>query len=74
MGNWMTTSQLRNSAKSNWTLEELGWRKLPEGDLSIWDGLASWFQDYIAGHPDHLSDSYIRAWHFEAAPYRIQRA
>jgi 5-methylcytosine-specific restriction endonuclease McrA len=62
MGNWMTTSQLRNSAKSNWTLEELGWRKHPEGDLSIWDGLTSWFQDYIAGHPEHLSDSYIRAW------------
>jgi hypothetical protein len=61
--NWMTTSQLRNSAKSNWTLEELGWRLYPEGSIAVWDGLTSWFTDYIAHHPEHLSDPYIRTWH-----------
>ena len=24
--NWMTTSQARNSAKLNWTVDELGWK------------------------------------------------
>ena len=68
--NWMTTSQLRNSAKSNWTLEELGWRKHREGSLSDWDGLTSWFTRYIARHPDHLGDAYIRAWHDAAKSHQ----
>ena len=34
--NWATTSMLRNSAKSNWTLEELGWQLVPAGDLREW--------------------------------------
>lgn len=41
--NWVCTSMLRNQAKSNWTLEELGWELLPPGDPKQWDGLTSWF-------------------------------
>jgi hypothetical protein len=37
--NWVTTSMLRNSAKSNWTLDELGWQLVPSGSLEDWDGL-----------------------------------
>lgn len=37
--NWVTTSMLRNSVKSNWTLGELGWHLMPSGDLNNWDGL-----------------------------------
>jgi hypothetical protein len=43
--NAVTTSMLRNSAKSNWTLDEIGWSVLPiraEGD---WDGLVPWFME-----------------------------
>jgi 5-methylcytosine-specific restriction endonuclease McrA len=39
--NWVTTSMLRNSAKSNWILEELGWSLFPAGNLKDWDGLTS---------------------------------
>jgi 5-methylcytosine-specific restriction endonuclease McrA len=39
--NWVTTSMLRNSAKSNWLLEELGWSLFPAGNLKDWDGLTS---------------------------------
>jgi 5-methylcytosine-specific restriction endonuclease McrA len=39
--NWVTTSMLRNSAKSNWILEELGWSLFPVGNLKDWDGLTS---------------------------------
>lgn len=68
--NWMTTSQLRNSAKSNWSLEELGWQLYPEGNNSVWDGLTSWFLDYVTHHPEHLKDAYITTWHNAAEVYR----
>ncbi len=44
--NWVTTSMMRNSAKSNWTLEELGWSLLPPGNIEEWDGLMGFYVDY----------------------------
>jgi len=70
--NWVTTSMLRNSAKSNWTLEELGWTLLPRGDLKQWDGLVGWFLEYVESNPAHLSDPYIRRWH--RAAVRVLKA
>lgn len=61
--NWVTTSMLRNSAKSNWTLEELGWPLLAAETKNTWDGLVGFCQDYLATHPEHLSDKYIARWH-----------
>jgi hypothetical protein len=38
--NWATTSMLRNSAKANFTLDELGWPLRPTpGGMKDWDGL-----------------------------------
>jgi 5-methylcytosine-specific restriction endonuclease McrA len=45
--NWVTTSMLRNSAKSNWILEELGWSLFPAGNLKDWDGLTSLYIELI---------------------------
>jgi hypothetical protein len=61
--NWITTSQLRNSAKANWTLEELGWQKHPPGNASDWDGLTTWFLEYVKLHPEHLADPYLETWY-----------
>ena len=61
--NWVTTSMARNSAKSNWTLGELGWSLLPGGNIAEWDGLLHWFIDYTARHPNTLSNGTIRQWH-----------
>jgi 5-methylcytosine-specific restriction endonuclease McrA len=63
MENWVTTSMLRNSAKSNWTLEELGWELEPPGDLRQWDGLTGWFLKYVREHEHLLDIPYIRTWH-----------
>jgi len=41
--NWVTTSMIRNSAKSNWTIEELGWKLYSVGQLDNWDGLTNCF-------------------------------
>jgi Restriction endonuclease len=61
--NWVTTSMLRNSAKANWMLDELGWKLLPPGDLSVWDGLLQWFLRHVGAHPDLLQNAGIAAWH-----------
>ena len=61
--NWVTTSMLRNSAKSNWTLDELGWSLVPAGNGAEWDGLVGWFLDYIQQNPSLLKESCVRSWH-----------
>lgn len=61
--NWVTTSMLRNSAKSNWTLEELGWELVPPGDFKQWDGLLAWFVEFLKQDKSHLADKYINRWH-----------
>jgi HNH endonuclease len=61
--NWVTTSMLKNSAKSNWTLNELGWVLLPPGNYTAWDGLLGWFIRYVAKDVRSLDDLYVRRWH-----------
>jgi hypothetical protein len=60
--NWVTTSQLRNSAKANWTLEELSWKLVPPGNVDEWDGLIGWFVDFIEEHDDLRANKYLRTW------------
>ena len=62
--NWVCTSQLRNSAKSNWKLEDLGWEMKKKGDLKKWDGMMGWFMEYMKKAPPEIcNDKYIKKWH-----------
>lgn len=61
--NWVCTSQLRNSSKSNWLLEELGWSLHEKGDLNDWDGLLNWFIEYTKNNINILENKYINIWH-----------
>ena len=61
--NWVTTSMLRNAAKANWTLEELGWNLCLPGSLDDWDGLTSLFADFVESDRSLLGDAYLRRWH-----------
>lgn len=61
--NWATTSMKKNSIKSNWTLEELGWELFPAGDIREWDGLTDLFLEIVKTHPEVLSDNYIKKWY-----------
>ena len=61
--NWVTTSMARNSAKMNWTLEELGWQLQPPGPIKGWDGMLGWFLETTAGDPALLANGSIRQWH-----------
>ena len=66
LDNWATTSQIRNSAKSNWLLAELGWQLRPVGRATEWDGLTGWFLNFVKTTPEHLTDPYIKSWHSAA--------
>src|SRR5437764_12738522 len=52
-----------DSAKGNWTLEELGRTLHPAREYGEWDGLVAWFLDYTAAHPEALANSSVRRWH-----------
>lgn len=65
--NWVCTSQLRNSAKSNWLLEELGWRLHNSGDLEDWDGLIKWFISYATENSSILENKYLYSWYKAAS-------
>jgi 5-methylcytosine-specific restriction endonuclease McrA len=54
--NWATTSMLRNSAKANWTLDELGWQLVPPGNLNNWDGLMLLYIELVESRPVFLQD------------------
>ncbi len=60
--NWVTTSMLRNSAKANFTLAELGWSLYAPGDMKDWDGLLGWFVDQANVDRAILDDLYLRQW------------
>ena len=61
--NWVCTSQLRNSAKSNWLLQEIGWKLHDPGNLDDWDGMMEWFLGYASEDDSILNDPYIHSWH-----------
>jgi hypothetical protein len=64
--NWITTSMVRNAAKSAFTLAELGWSLHPPGNIDEWDGLTGWFVERAKADPEILVDMYLRQW-FAAA-------
>lgn len=66
--NWITTNQLRNSAKSNHILTDLGWEILPPGNIEEWDGLCSFFLNWVSKesfeekYKDTKDWKYISEW------------
>ncbi len=61
--NWVCTSQLRNSAKANWLLEELGWKRYEGEQTDEWDGMVHWYMDYISQYGEFLKDNYLKSWY-----------
>jgi hypothetical protein len=51
------TSMPQNSAKANWTLEEMGWQLNKEGDIKKWVALTGWLLRY-AGR-EGIADRYV---------------
>ena len=60
--NCVTTSMIRNAAKANWTLEEIGWTMKEKGKLEDWDGLTSLFLNLLKARPELRADRNIKTW------------
>lgn len=67
--NLITTSMIRNSAKSNWTIEEIGWKLFDKGKFEDWDGLVNYFLELTRKNPDYEQDKYVYSW-----KWNLQRA
>ena len=61
--NLVCTSMKKNLAKSTSTLEEIGWEIYPAGNLQDWDGLFSWFMNYVEKNPELLQNNDIKNWY-----------
>ena len=61
--NWATTSMVNNSAKSNFTLEQLGWTLKGKGDIANWDGLSKMFVELVDQNPNFLSIRCIKDYY-----------
>ena len=61
--NLVCTSMKRNMAKATSSLEEIGWKVYPPGNLEEWDGMLAWFIDYVENHPDVLDNTYTKGWY-----------
>lgn len=60
--NWVITSMICNSAKANWTIEELGWKLHEREELTNWDGLINCFLELCDTNKAYEHDMYIRSW------------
>jgi hypothetical protein len=60
--NWVCTSMLRNAAKANFTIEELGWQLYLPGDPAAWDGMTTWFLRQYRNREDFRAVEYLRRW------------
>ena len=62
--NLVTTSQLNNSRKANFLIEDLGWTLHPQGNPQEWDGLSNWFVSQIQQHDELLqSNKSLVGWY-----------
>jgi hypothetical protein len=64
--NIVTTSMLRNSAKSNWFLEELDWPIERAPIVPEWDGLLRWFMTTWNVNETLRRDIGLRRWFLAA--------
>ena len=61
--NWATTSMKGNLSKSNFTLEQLGWKLYPAGDIANWDGLSAIFVRCVKKDVSLLKVAGIAKWY-----------
>ncbi len=61
--NVVTTSMVRNAAKANWLLRELGWPEELEPPRDGWDGLLPWFLMASEQFPILRDDPSMKGWH-----------
>jgi len=64
--NVVTTSMLRNAAKANWLVSELGWSEPMPPRAGQWDGLLPWFCRLYEATPTLHAHASLKAWYAAA--------
>ena len=65
-GNLVTTTMPYVLARSDSTAEEMGWRLTREGYVDEWDGMSSWYVEYLKENPDLRNINYFNLWYIAA--------
>lgn len=63
--NWATTSMMNNSAKSNFTLEQLNWTLKDRENIKEWDGLSKSFVELVDKQQSLLEINRIKSYYNE---------
>ncbi len=64
--NSVTTTMPFVLARSQSTVEEMGWRLTREGYVDEWDGMSSWFVEYVKANPELRNTNYFNLWYIAA--------
>lgn len=64
--NLVTTTIPYVLARSDSTVEEIGWRLTREGYVDEWDGMSSWFVEYVKENPELRNVNYFNLWYIAA--------
>jgi hypothetical protein len=64
--NLVTTTMPYVLARSNATIEEMGWRLTREGFVDEWDGMSSWYVQYVNANQELRNTNYFNLWYIAA--------
>jgi hypothetical protein len=64
--NLITTTMPYVLARSHSTVEEMGWRLTREGYVDEWDGMSSWYVEYVKENPELRNINYFNLWYIAA--------
>lgn len=64
--NSVTTTMPFVLARSQSTVEEIGWKLTREGFVDEWDGMSSWYVEYVKANPELRSTNYFNLWYIAA--------
>ena len=64
--NQVTTTMPYVLARSNSTVEEMGWRLTREGYVDEWDGMSSWYVEYLKENQEIRNINFFNLWYIAA--------
>ena len=50
----------------NSTVEEMGWRLTREGHVDEWDGMSSWYVEYLKENQEIRNINFFNMWYIAA--------
>lgn len=61
--NLITTTMPYVLARGNCTVEEVGWRLTRVGYVEEWDGMSTWYVEYVNDHPEIRNLNFFNQWY-----------